>query len=258
MFTPEDLKTGKDKLYLKIAQIADSGAGKTHNACTFPKVAFAITGPGEDMTFKTNPTLLKNIVGWDYFIPSDPKDTKNTLLRLDKYLGEIKTMALKGEVGTFCFDNLTYHARNLWVFIREHLAITHTNKDGEFDTRSAYGTLAQMLYEFVYMKLIPLPCHVIINMHLKLEDDKVMAKKADQSSPEVAAILGGFRNELNGLVDIVLYLSKQEKNGVYSYWARANKGRGKNAKSRIASLPAIINNISYQVIMDAINNTAVK
>lgn len=255
MPTPQDLLTGKDKLWIKVASIADSGEGKTHFAATFPKCLFLITGQGEDITWKLKPHLLKNIVRWEYFIPNAPEDTKRTFAELSKMCLEAKEMANKGEIETIVLDNLTYLARDRWNYIQIHEKIAHTSKNGEFDALRAYGSLSQDLFNFCRYELLNINCNVVLNMHLKVENEEAMARKSDQSSPEVAAVLGGFRNELNGLVDLVTYLIKvPQPDGSYKYMARCNKGKGKNAKSRI-NLPPVIENISYQTLKNELDKS---
>lgn len=255
MPTPEDLKKGTDKVWIKLANIADSGEGKSHFAATFPKCLFLVTGQGEDLTWKLKPELLKNIVRWEYFIPDSPSDTDKTFKKLSEVCLEAKEMARRGEIETVVLDNLTYLARDRWNYIQIHERMAHTSRNGEFDQLRAYGSLAQDLFNFCRYELLNINCNVIMNMHLKVENEEAMARKSDQSSPEVAAVLGGFRNELNGMVDAVIYLVKvPQPDGSYKYMARCNKGKGKNAKSRI-TLPPVIENISYETIQAEITKS---
>ncbi len=77
MMTPEQfLKENEEKkLQVKMMNVGNSGSGKTYLSATFPKCYFLMTEPGGADTFRFNKHLLKNITGWDYFIPTSTDDT---------------------------------------------------------------------------------------------------------------------------------------------------------------------------------------
>lgn len=254
MITPEDYKTGKRKRNFKLLVIGGSGSGKTYLASTFPKTVFAITEPGGEDTFMSKDTQ-DNIVGWDYFIPKDAEDTKDVFNRLTAFVNEVREKVESGEVETFVLDNLTFLADNYFIYINHHLKKQIMASNGEIDTRSAYGKLGRWLYQFVLFNLLSMPCNVIVTCHEQLENEEAMAKKVDKNNPVVPNILGGFRNEAEGMFSVVLYLNKIEdkaNKGEYKYLARANKGGGRNAKNRI-NLPPVIENISYEQILKYAN-----
>jgi len=252
MITLEQIKKGERKIKIKGVFVGTYGSGKTYAASTFPKAYFAFTSNGEENTIINNKELHKNVVGWDFFVPESKDDTKRVFEELDKKCIEAKELAKKGEIETFVLDNLTYLAENRWIYLNRYEPIT--SRDGALDTRGMYGALGRWLYEFVYTKILTIPCSVIVNVHEDMESDEQMAKKIDKSSPIVPAILGGFRDKIGGMVDFVLYLTKLEKGGKYEYWARTNLGNGRQAKSRF-NLPATLQNFNYQTLMESIEQS---
>jgi len=254
MIKTQDVVDGKSKTTIKSIVIAASGGGKTYFGATFPKSYFLITEPNGEDTWLTQPHLRKNVVGFDRFIPSSAKDTKDVFVRLDKACDEARELALKGEIETVVLDNMTYLAENRWAYINEYEA--EFGRSGELNTMAMYGKLGRWLYNFTLMKLTALPCNLVITIHEKLESDEAMDKKPDKSNPIVPSILGGFRNDICGMVSLVLFLSKKPLGkGMYEYYARTNLGSGKNAKSRYANLPEVITNISYDTINKAIQDS---
>lgn len=255
MPTPADFEKGTFKRRFKILTIGGSGSGKTHFCSGFPKSFFLITEPGGEDTFLSNKNLLKNIVRWEYLIPSDPENTKEIFNKLEEYCKKIRSLIEAGEVETVVLDNLTYLADNYFIYINHHLKKQIMSSSGEIDTRSAYGKLGRWLYQFVLFNLLSMPCNVIVTCHEQLENEEAMAKKVDKNNPVVPNILGGFRNEAEGMFSVVLYLNKIEdkaNKGEYKYLARANKGGGRNAKNRI-NLPPVIENVSYEQILKYAN-----
>ena len=255
MKTLEDVKTGKERLTIKSMLVGESGSGKTHLAATHPKCYFLITEPGGKDTFLTNPNLQKNIVGWDEFIPQSIEDTKDVFDRLEKAIVEAKRMALEGKIETLVLDNLTFLSENRWMYIGKYEP-TYSGKSGEIDTRGMYGTLSRWLYQFILMKILTFPGNVVVTCHEMLESDDNMEKKPDKTTPILANILGGFRDKADGMFSLVLFLSKVKSNdGKFHYFARTNKGMGRNAKSRFYNLPEVIENVSFQTILEVINKT---
>jgi hypothetical protein len=206
MIKPSDIVSGKEKMFLKCLAIGSTGTGKTYFASTFPKSCFLITEPGGEDTFMTVPELQKNVVMFDRFIPSSNEDTKRVFIELDKACNEVREKAISGEIETVVLDNLTYLTENRWIYINNFEQ--ELNKNGELDTRGMYGKLARWLYHFTLMKLLTIPANLVITVHEKMESDDVMDKKPDKTSPVVPSILGGFRDDIGGMVSLVLYLVK--------------------------------------------------
>lgn len=254
MKTKEDLAKDFSK-NIRMLLVGTSGSGKTFTAHTFPKTYTINTEPGGMDTVASNKTLFNNVVGYDSYVPESKDDIKNTLVKLKADIVLIKQMAKEGKVETVILDNLTYLAETIFLYYTEVNPII--SKGGEVDTRGAYRELDSWLFKFVVFDLLTMPCNVVITCHEKLEDETAMERKVDQSSPIVPNVLGGFRNKIEGMLSIVLYLQKIEQGGKYMYWARANKGNQRNAKNRI-NLPDKIQNISYNTIIEAINSSVSK
>ena len=253
MKTPEGLKSGEVKQYFKGLFVGGPGDGKTFLAHTFPKCMTAITATGEEDTFLNKPELLKNVVGWEHFVPNKTMSVGQAVKGMYKFVDEAYELAVKGEIETFILDNLTMFAIYEFMNIEENERALHLTKQGKFDTQNAYGTLRDKLIRFIQYSVIPIPCNVIINVHLMVESDEQMEKKPDKSVSYSPNILGSARDLITGMVSYAFYLEKKAlPEGKYEYKVRTNKGGGKNAKSRLA-LPSIIKDASYEKIMAVIN-----
>lgn len=247
---------------LRALAIAPPGAGKTHFSSTCPKVYYIGMSRGESDTFATRPDLKKNIVKVAILVPDGNEELKKLFGDLDKGLEngvihqaiqEAKDMYAKGEVETLVIDTVTYLVDYLWQYI--NIFCKKLNAGGELDTRGMYGDLQTKLLRLIGLRIISFPGNLIVTSHEQLESDEALAKKPDKSNPVVASILGGFRNKIEGMFSIVMYLSKLEQGGEYTYWARLNKGNARNAKSRLP-LPDKIQNISYTTIMNEIKKVS--
>lgn len=240
-----------DKISLVTMYVGESGSGKTYNLCTHPKVGIISTEPNHHLVWLMNPHLRKNVVVQKYFIPSS-ENFKGLFIEIDKQIQLYKEMYEKGEVETLGIDNLTYLIHNRWLWMNKFQQLL--TKSGEVDTRGMYGQLRTWCYEFILMKVMTFKGNIVVNLHLMIENDEALEKKTDKTMDKVPNLLGGFRNDINGMFSNVFYLDKklQPDGKSYKYLARTNKGNGKNAKNRL-NLPTIIENVSYQSIMQAVN-----
>jgi len=251
MIKTTDVLQGKEKFNLKMMAIGGSGSGKTHFASSFPKCYFLMTEPSGEDTFLTNPALAKNVVGFDRFIPENPLDTKRVFKELAEATLMAKEMAKKGEIETLVLDNISFLTENRWVYIdsyeRELSART-----GEVNGQAMYGKLARWMYQFVLMNLLTFPGNVVVTAHEQLESDEALEKKPDKTTPVLPNILGGFRDKVDGMFSLVVYLNKLKEGSKYRYMCRTNKGNQRNAKSRII-LPEIIEDISYGKLREIVD-----
>ena len=252
MIKVQDVLDGKEKMFMRALVIGSTGTGKTFFSAGFPKSYFLITEPNGEDTFMTVPEIRKNIIGFDRFIPINEDDTKRVFEELNTACDNARSMAQKGEIESIVLDNLTYLAENRWIYINRYEPEISPST-GKLDSRGMYGKLSRWLYNFTLMKLLTIPANLSITVHEKMESDDVMEKKPDKSSPIVPSVLGGFRDDIGGMLSLVLYLGKTNLgNGKYKYLARTNLGGGKQAKSRYPNLPEVVENISYQVLKETI------
>jgi hypothetical protein len=147
--------------------------------------------------------LKKNMVGYDSFIPSDSKEIKNVLESLKAELVVVREMVDKGEIETVILDNITYLADT--VFTYYHKVSPVLDNRGNVDKWGAFRELDEWLKSFI-LKLLTMPCHVVVTAHEKLESDEAMEKKSNNENPIVPNILGGFRNKIEGMFSYVLYV----------------------------------------------------
>jgi len=237
------------------------GSGKTYFASTCPKVYYMGFSLGEGDTFKVQPHLSKNMVKVCELVPGDDDELKQLFGDLDngldnglvhKLVNEAKTLFKEGKVDTLVIDTLTYLVDYLWLYMNKFCV--KKTRDGAIDTRGMYGDLNTKLSRLVGLLIMSFPGNLICTTHEMLENDEAMDKKIDKTSPVVANILGGFRNKVEGMFSLNMYLTKLEDKGKYQYWARVNKGNQRNGKSRIP-LPSTVQGISYQKIMEVINKS---
>ena len=252
MKTKDDLRKDFTKR-IRCLVIGTSGSGKTHFAHTFPKTYTINCEPGGMDTVAGKVILNKNLVGYDSYIPADKNEIKNILIKLKEDMVKVREMAIKGEIETVILDNITYLADTLFIYFSE--ICPSLDNRGNMDKFAAFRELENWLRQFM-LKLLTMPCHVIVTCHEKLENDEAMVRKSDKNNPIVANILGGFRNKIEGMFSYVLYISKIEKGGKYEYWARSNKGNQKNGKSRI-TLSSTIQNISYETLLSEIKKCSI-
>lgn len=260
MLEVKDAKDAVMDVKLRALVTGLPGSGKTYFASTAPKVYYMGFSLGEGDTFKVQPQLRKNIVKVAELVPGNDAELKQLFGDLDqgkenglihKCIAEAKELYVKGEVQTLVLDTLTYLVDYLWLYLNTFCA--KYSRNNELDTRGMYGDLNTRLSRLVGLQIMSFPGNLIATTHEMLENEEAMEKKIDQSSPVVANILGGFRNKIEGMFSLNMYLAKIEKGGQYQYWARTNKGNMRNGKSRIPIAPTV-ENISYDTIMKVIND----
>ena len=261
MLQVQDAKDAMSDLKLRAMVIGLPGSGKTYFCASAPKVYYMGFSLGESDTFTTQPELRKNMVKVANLVPSSNEELKKLFGDLDQgkengiihqCFKEAKELYVKGEVETLVIDTMTYLVDYLWLYLNTFCP--KYTRNNELDTRGMYGDLNTRLTRLIGLNLVSFPGNLLVTAHEMLENDEAMDKKIDKSTPVVANILGGFRNKVEGMFSLVLYLNKLEKAGKYAYWARTNKGAGKNGKSRIP-MPPTIENISYQTINKVINDS---
>lgn len=237
------------KTSIKSLVIGPSGSGKSYFSGGFPKSYIICTEPDGLTTLEMNPQLIKNVVKHQYFIPSPVKEVKQVFVDLQAACKEAHELYAKGEIETLVLDNMSYLSENRWMYINKYEP--EMAKSGELDTRGMYGKLGRWLYEFTLMNLCSFPGNVVVTSHIKMESDEAMKKKAGDDDV-VADILGGFRNQAPGMFSLVMFLDKiRVGDNKYKYMGRINLGNGKLAKNRY-NLPEVLENISYQTILNAI------
>ena len=250
MITKEQLVKGDKKTYLKILANGSFGAGKTYFAMTFPKWAYGMLEPAGIQTAMTNPEVMKNMVGYDSFVPSIDEDIKDTFKRLSEYLKACRVLAEKGEIETFILDNLSHLTEYRWMFIEKHEQVF--SQAGKVDTMKMYGNLTRWVFKFILTEVLTLPCHVIVPVHVmdETEEDEGKQKKTGKI---ITDTLGSFRKTAGGLFNASIFI-EIERTGPNQYKrkARCLPSPSKEAKNNIG-LPEIVENLSYQSVMDAIN-----
>lgn len=244
---------------MKLKTLASSypGGGKSYFVLTHPKVAWLITEPGSAILKDTHPHLGKNLVSHDEFIPSPIEDVKVMFERLDKAIIQAHVDAKDGKVETLALDNLSFLMEYRWQYINKYEKQFSSN--GAIDNRSMYGTLGRWGFQFIINSILSFPGNVIVTCHEQVEGEEAMSHKVDKSSPIVPSVLGGLRDKLEGMFSASIYLDKKKSadGKSYLYVARCQKGGQRNAKNRYG-LPEIVEDISYQKIIDTINNNKTK
>ena len=249
MIKGDELRQDK-KLTLKTLVNGGTGTGKTYYAMTHPKFVYLGTEPNGLDTAKSNPALLNNLVWAEEFIPSPTEDIKATFERLEVALLKAHEEAKQGKVETLILDNISYLSENRWMYINKYEKAMSQN--GSVDTRGMYGTLGRWLYQFTLTRLLSFPGNVVVSCHEQVEGDEAMEKKVDKSTNVVPAILGGFREKVDGMFSASIYLEKKRlAENKYQYLARCQKGNQRLAKNRYG-LPEIVENVSYQRIIECI------
>ncbi len=227
-----------------------TGSGKSHFVITHHKTAWAITEPGTEILLSTHPELAKNVVYHETFLPSPTENVKQVLERLDKFILKAHEDCKTGKVETLALDNLTFYVATYWMYLNMFQPLK--TRTGELDTRSMYGVLSRDVYKFLLVKILSFPGNVIVTCHEQYEGEEAMEKKTDKTTPIVPNILGGMREKIGGMFSASIYLDKKRVGeGKYKYLARCQKGNLREAKNRYG-LPEIVEDISYQKMIDTI------
>lgn len=252
--TKEELQKQEKKVYLKALANGQFGGGKTYFSMTFPKYAYAMIEPNGIQTAITNPHLMDNMVYYESFVPGEDEDIKETFSRFEAFLKKVKEDAKAGVIETFILDNLTHLSQNRWLYIDKYEP--SISRSGKKDNLQQFGTLGRWMYKTILTEVISLPCHVVITVHQMEEEEEQVAKdgtsKRVKTGNVISNTLGGFRNDIGGMVNAVMFLeSYKNSQGVRSFRARCVEGDGKLAKNNLG-LPEFVNNISYNSIIEYI------
>lgn len=249
MITKDDILARKVKTNVKILANGGTGTGKTYFSMTCPKWAYVGIEPGGLDTAKSNPQLLENMVMAEEFMPSPGENIKQVFERMEKFIDAVHAAAKEGKVETLILDNLSYLSENRWIYINQFEP--QKSQNGSIDTRGMYGELGRWLYRFTLTKFLSFPGNVIVTCHEMKEDEDEMTRKVDPTVPIMPNVLGGFRAKVAGMFSASIYLEKKRNANGYQYVARCQKGGMRDAKNRY-NLPEIIENISYEAVIKAI------
>ena len=276
------------KSTIKVMASSPFGAGKSYFAMSFPKVWYEGTEPSgvEFLKLPECAHLLANLVEHREVLV-DPSQGRSEVKALVEEVnapvmcnrGVVKEgviysdlkaahQAFKdGKVETLVFDNLTYLAQMFWTYINLVLRPDFETKDGKIDTLKMYGYLSSWLYRFMLTHVVSFPGNVVVTCHLKDESAEKLEKKRDKQVSVVPSILGGFRDLAEGMFTASIYLEKKmlrvtdpasgKVSDKLTYWAYCDTqtayGSKILAKNR-HGLPAKMENITYQAIMQAIRD----
>ena len=282
---------------IKAMVSAHYGAGKTHFGLTFPKVGAVVTEP-QDLAILNDPAnahLLANLVEYDlcYVDGSDGKFDWQQLVEeptgicpLPPIAGQTKEGGLiyrslrrmfqgakEGRIETLFLDNLTYTAEGFFQYLEKYRAKEFLTAQGAVEKRQMYGYLSNWLYRFLMTSVVNFPGNVVVSCHLKSEGEEKMKKKKDGQVEVVPNILGGFRDKAEGLFTASIYLErklltvKDPKTGKVTQTPRfvaytQNQmvpGFGSKILAKnVHGLPPIMQNISYQSIMEHVTRAVVR
>lgn len=252
--TKEELQSGQKTPKFKILCNGGFGTGKTYFAMSFPKFAYAMIEPNGIMTAMSNPHLLQNMVHYEEFVPAK-LDLKACFENLSNYIARVRKEIAEGKIETFILDNLSHLSENRWLYIEQYEpAIT---KKGTVDKLAQFGNLSRWLYKFILCEVISLPCHVVVNVHTMEEEIEEENERGETKRKKTGAFitntLGGFRNDASGLFNATMFLEVQQlPQAQYKYRAFCRPTSKYGAKNNIG-LPQVVENISFQTLVEAIN-----
>jgi hypothetical protein len=146
----------------------------------------------------------------------------------------------------------------------------YLTEKGSVNKLQMYGGLKAWLFRFVICECLPFAGNVVITCHLKNESEEKMRKKKDQAVDLTPNVLGGFRDECEGLFAASLYLERRTSTKAdaagkpstttrYICYTQQQMALGSKilAKNRYG-LPPIIEDISYDKIMEHIRSNQIK
>lgn len=215
------------------------GAGKTLQACSFPKVyAISVDPAGlEVLRQPKNEKFLSNLVWYEELGRENQNDLKllfkegvksDERSSLFGCVEHAKEMAAKGEVETLVIDGGTYMVDLYWAKICE-LEELKSASSGARDTQGMYRNLGLGLQRLFMANLLTVATrnnlNLVITFHIKRESEEQMqgsAKKARKvmlNSDIALQIEGSMRSKIEGLFGGSLYLEKVLKDGNIKYTA---------------------------------------
>lgn len=255
---------------LKVIASGMFGAGKTTFALSFPKVYYIGTEPEglEILRAPDGQHLLQNLVEYEmlYVDPDSGKDAVRDFVEersgvLYKALARARELGKKGVVNTLVLDNLTYISLLCWDYMLKYKSNDYLTDKGAVNKLQMYGGLKSWLFRLCICEVLPFKGNVVVTCHLKSESEEKMKKKKDASVDIVPNILGGFRDEAEGLFAASLYLerksmtrpdaqNKPQTVTKYVCYTQQQVALGSKilAKNRYG-LPPVIENVSYEAIM---------
>lgn len=238
----------------KVLVSGGPGSGKTTFGLSFPKIAYIGTEPGGLDVAEANPDLKKQLVLQEEFLPTITEDVGLTFQRMEKALIYAHEQAKEGKIETLVLDNITFLSLNRWLWMEKYEK--KIGAGGEVDTRGMYGALGMWMYRFVLLYIVSFPGNVVICAHEQKDDENDLKKSMNPNAPITPDMLGAMRYRIAGMVSASIYLSRKLVGpNKWQFSARCIEGEGKAAKNRY-NLPAVVDNISYQSIVDALPKLA--
>ena len=126
------------------------------------------------------------------------------------------------------------------------------SNSGKIDTLKMYGNLTRWIFRFILTEVLTLPCHVIVPVHIMEETEETEGTRK-KTGKIVTDTLGSFRNTAGGLFNASLFIELERKGlNQYIRKARCMPSPLKEAKNNIG-LPELVENLSFNTIMEAIN-----
>lgn len=252
------------------------GSGKTYFSMGFPKVYYIGTEPEglEILRAPDGAHLLKNLVEYEmlYVDPDSGKDAIKDFVEersglVYQAVRKARELVKKGTVETLVLDNLTYISLLFWDYMIKYKSADYLTDKGAVNKLQMYGGLKSWLFRFLICEVLPFKGNVVVTCHLKSESEEKMRKKKDQSVDVVPNILGGFRDEAEGLFAASLYLerrtvTKADANNKpqtitkFVAYTQQQMAMGSKilAKNRYG-LPPVIENVTYDKIMEHIRQS---
>lgn len=212
----------KDPLRFFIGLVGEPGAGKTRQACTFPKI-YGIS-IGDSYGFKTvledpkNIKLRPNMIwheGLDLAAKGEAKDifkvTEDPEQRSSIYgcLAHAKKLATTGEVETLVIDGLSFLADFKGVELGKVSGTTEGDRWAYF--RQLKGDLTWLMNTGIMPLVSRHKLSVVLTMHLQRQDDDSKQKQASQEIDLLPRIEGGYRAAIAGIPRAMIYLHQNIK-----------------------------------------------
>lgn len=177
--------------YVKALIVGDPGAGKTRSASTWPNVLYANVDGGMMSVTDRQPAVID--IGGSVELQE--------LLRTLEQDASVREKILGVPVETVCIDTIDHFAR---LLVEERLM----DQRKETMAIQDWGWLADQL-RGVIRGFRNLPMHVLLNCHVKTEEDSDSGKVTYRP-----AIQGSMGNEIPGYVDLAVLLTARPRTTV--------------------------------------------
>lgn len=260
----------KKKPRISVIASGRFGAGKSTFALGFPRLYYIGTETHglENLYRPENKNLVNNLVEYDFLIQEPGQDIKEICEfetgKAYQLMKKAHQLFKEGKIDSFGFDNYTFFAELMWKYVDKYHK-QYSQKTGNLDTRAMYGILTRLMSGLNLNYLLTFPGNLVVTCHLKQESEEKMEKKKQKDVDVVPSVLGGLRDQIEGqfgasiyldnVIDYIVVSGKKERKVKYIAYCQKSQAFDSTILAKnVYGLPVVLENISYNKIIETIND----